>query len=575
MDEVVVTSRSDITSDSFTSSHEIINETELEQQVEVLEVLRKTPGIYVDQTGGPGSQAAIHIRGSEVRHVLVLIDGVKVFDPSNTDRHFNAAFLNLTDVERIEVLKGAQSHLYGADAIGGVINIITQKKTGKHFTEFGASYGAFNSIETSLARAINQTGSLYLNTFYQQSKLISAAAGGKEKDGVQNQGVTVNWGQAIGANLWSSLLIKNQKNEVDTDAAAFVDDASSRSLEQQQIYSWSLEYENTNYQLKSQLAINRHDRESISDFGVYPFFGQNISWEGNLSSELNGHAVTVGVRAEQEQISTKDINKRAIDMFGAHLQYFFKSPEYFANTGLRGDFHQSFGAVGNLGFGFGRHFGKVWTLKSQVASGFKAPSLYQLYAQDLGAPFNCRVGNVLLAPEKSRSLDLGLLYHLKNLEVESTFFYNDISDYIDYQCDKGYQNVTNYHSHGLEMALQSELSHALDVGVSLTVARFERDNNLEVPRRPNIQAQFSLDYDALEHITLSLQHRFVGKRYDYVNSDQYILGEYQLTNLNIYLKRNKRQWQLMVHNLFDQNYQEVAGYNKPGLNTSIRFNSKF
>ena len=576
MNEVVVTSRSEVSSDNFTSSHIILKKKKLEQEQDVLDVLRKTPGIFIDQTGGPGSQAAIHIRGSEVRHVLVLIDGVKIFDPSNTDRHFNAAFLNLTDVKRIEILKGAQSHLYGADAIGGVINIITHKKKSKDGKYFSASVGANNMLDVSLSNSFGLS-TLFINAFIQQSELISAAAGGNEKDEMQSKGVTVNWGQGIGSTWWSSFMLKHQFSENDTDAGAFIDDESAKAITGQQIYSWTLEQEKSNYNFKSQLSLTRHDRENISNYGNYPFYGQNLSWEANLNKKLGRHTFAGGVRLENEEIATKDIEQRSVDMSGIHAQYFYKTNTVFANTGIRADSHQIFGSVGNFGLGVGRHWGKKWTIKSQLASGYKAPSLYQLYAQDLGAPFNCKVGNQNLAPEKSRSLDVGLIRNWTHFKLESTLFYSDINDYIDYQCDAGYKNVTSYHSQGLELALGGELPRDLQVEVSITAAKFERDNGLEVPRRPNLQSQINLEYDLSDEVSFSLQHRIVGKRYDYVLGDELILKEYQLTDLNIKWQSLQKKWQLqfMVKNLFDQYYQEVAGFNRPGLNSSVRFKATF
>ena len=577
MNEVVVSSRSNVTSDNFTSSHIVLDQKKLDSSTEVLGALRKLPGIFIDQTGGPGSQAAIRIRGSEVRHVLVLIDGVKVFDPSNTDRHFNAAFLNLTDVKKIEILKGAQSHLYGADAIGGVINIITHKKIGENVQQVSGSWGANNMIESTLTTSSDEFGTVYLNAFLQQSELISAAAGGQEKDEMLNKGLTVNWGHGIGANWWTSFMVKNQQSDNDTDAGSFIDDENAKVFNQQQIYSWSLEYDKQDHKFKGQIALNRHDRENTSDYGRYPFFGQNISWEGNYSYQTGRQTFALGMRLEQEQISTKDIDFESVDMSGIHGQYFYHSEHLFANAGFRGDFHQTFGSIGNVGVGVGRHWGKNWTLKSQYATGYKAPSLYQLYAQDLGAPFNCKVGNDSLAPEKSKSIDVGLIRRWDKLELETTLFYNDIYDYIDYQCDIGYQNVTNYHSQGLEVAINREFSPDLQLGVSLIAAKFERDSNLEVPRRPDFQTQFILDYKISDELSFSLQHRYVGKRFDYVLGDEYRLGEYHLTDLNIDLKKQKSSWswQLMLQNLFDHKYQEVAGYNRPGFNATLRFKTIF
>ena len=115
LDPIIVTSKTESTSSNFTTSHSLLTQEDLDQKMtgNVIESLRSLPGVFINQTGGPGSQASLYLRGSEVRHVLVLIDGVKVNDPSNPDKQFNAANLTNLDIERVEVIKGAQTVLYG------------------------------------------------------------------------------------------------------------------------------------------------------------------------------------------------------------------------------------------------------------------------------------------------------------------------------------------------------------------------------------------------------------------------------------------------------------------------------
>jgi vitamin B12 transporter len=563
MDEIVVSSKAEISSDNFTASHVMLDEEEFKNDPQVLDSLRKVPGVFVDQTGGPGSQASIRIRGSEVRHVLVLIDGVKVFDPSNTDRHFNAAYLNLTDVKKIEVLKGAQGHLYGADAIGGVINIITHKGLEKKQQKFTVEAGGTNGLSVALGESLKD-GAIYFNGFANESRLISAAANGDELDGVKNQGVNLSWSKALGTRWWSTLGLKYIASEAETDSAAFTDDDTATAEKLQQLYNWQLEYENRLLKFTNQLSINRHDRINNSSYGEYAFYGQNITEEMNLSIESGEDKFVLGLRLDQEQVKSKGIDDEMVNMQGLYLQHFYNGESYFSNIGVRADNHEIFGSVGTAGLGVGKHWSNGWTTKTQLSNGFKSPSLYQLYAPALGAPFNCNVGNLDLAPEKSGSVDFILEKTWNKNKFEATIFYNDIEDYIDYDCNTGYQNASHYYSRGIELVQSFEIDTKHNLQLSVISSKFYRNQNLKVPRRPEFQAEIEYDYGFNDRLSFNVHWRVVGKRFDYINQKLYELHPYQILDFGINYLHGSKEWSLVAKNLFDQSYEEARGYNTLG-----------
>src|SRR4030043_196166 len=152
LEEVVVTAtRVETPIEEIASSITIISSKEIErkQKTTVLEALRNIPGLDVVQTGGAGSQTSIFLRGANSEHTLVMIDGVEVNDPISPGRSYNFANLTVDNIERIEIIRGPHSTLYGSDAIGGVINIITKKGAGepKVWTSFEAgSYATFKEV---------------------------------------------------------------------------------------------------------------------------------------------------------------------------------------------------------------------------------------------------------------------------------------------------------------------------------------------------------------------------------------------------------------------------------------------
>ncbi len=147
LDKIVVGSKRDMTSEEIITGVDALEGFDEKPQGKVLDELTSLPGVSITQSGAPGQQSAIFIRGSEARHVLVIVDGVRMNDPSNTEKFFNASLLNLSDVEKIEVLKGSQTLLYGSEAIGGVINIVTKKGAGRNWVSASSGFCQGLSID--------------------------------------------------------------------------------------------------------------------------------------------------------------------------------------------------------------------------------------------------------------------------------------------------------------------------------------------------------------------------------------------------------------------------------------------
>ncbi len=156
IDSIFVTSKQSIPQKSETSSTFTITKDDIERnpKANLLELLSQVPGIDISTTGIQGGESSIFIRGAEARHTLILIDGVRSFDPTSIGRTFNASILDLVNIERIEILKGNQSVLYGSDAIGGVINIIT--KLGSQNKLIKLSTGNFNQVSAGFGTDYNK-----------------------------------------------------------------------------------------------------------------------------------------------------------------------------------------------------------------------------------------------------------------------------------------------------------------------------------------------------------------------------------------------------------------------------------
>lgn len=564
LEQIVISSQSDSTSRYITSSTQIVENEKVQKENLVIDVLRNTAGVHINQSGAMGSLSSIHIRGSEFRHVVVLIDGIRIYDPSSTDRIVDLSFLNTEDIEKVEILKGAQGILYGADAIGGVINIITKKKIGVSKKQLTFGSGAINKIAANFSKSESKN-TIYFNTQLEQSKFISSAKGGEEKDGYSSKSATLNWTNILDDSWGSTILLKYLESEADTDAGAFIDDSSSRSFRQQKILGWILSHEGELFQFENQLSLNTHNRKSISSYGEYPFQGENFTQQAKLTFLDGENKYLIGLRFDNESMKAKDTSNLSNSLIGFYGQTLLKSKHLFTNFGLRSDFHEQLGNVTSFSFGVGKELSSNWVLKSDFATGFKPPSLYQLYANDITAMMNCKVGNLNLRPEASESAQLSLSNHSFELAIFST----RVKDFIDYDCNKGYSNIRNFQSSGIELGYFNNITKHLSISTSALFAKYIRDGNLEVARRPSYEGKISLNYKLSDQFNLSLDQRVISKRYDYIANTEYVLAPYNLSDISLIYKKQSYEINMKLNNIFNESYEEAAGFNRPGFNGQL------
>ncbi len=199
--EIIVTAtKTEIYPGEVGSSTTVVTADEIKKSGKrtVAEVLRDLPSVAIMQTGALGGQVSIYLRGAKPGQTLVMIDGVEVNDPMSTDRSFDFAHLTTDNIERIEVVRGPQSTLYGSDAMAGVINIITKKGKGRPMVVASFEGGSHNTFRENLSSSGSIDKFNYsLSVSRLDSDNISSAAGGSEKDPYQNTGVFSKIGYKI------------------------------------------------------------------------------------------------------------------------------------------------------------------------------------------------------------------------------------------------------------------------------------------------------------------------------------------------------------------------------------------
>jgi|WetSurMetagenome_2_1015567.scaffolds.fasta_scaffold19881_3 vitamin B12 transporter len=577
----------------------------------VFDILKNETGVSFTRQGGNGTLSNLYIRGANSSHTLVLIDGVEVNLTNDPSGVYDFSALPTDNIDRIEILRGPQSTLYGSDALAGVINIITKKGNGSPKFSLLTEGGSYNTYKGMLGLkgsiqkfnysvAASRTGS---NGF----SIASDKYGNSENDGYTFNNVTSILGYNINANAELNLYTRFVKSKSDNDqfGGMFGDDPTY--LTKQEEFSirgeGKLKLLDGVWNQKIGLSFLRNVRKNSYDTSSvsinYPFYVNDYSWahyDGrkykidwqNDFQLSNSNLITAGMEFEIEESAseyyalnytpdpfspdiTSVIPLNDAHIFGLFIQDQVKFDEgFFVTFGLRLDDHNKFGS--QFTYRIAPAF-MLWEtntkLKATIGTGFKAPSLFYLY--------DPAYGNENLNPEKSFGWDFGIEQFLftQNLSVGSTFFYNKFSDMFgfDYVTLKTI-NINQAVTKGAEFFLNAKPVDGLDLKINytLTEARDISPNSAnfdtKLLRRPESKVGFYAGYSFVPKANVNAEVIWVGTREDIDFSiyQRTELKGYVLLNLaSHYDVFNFLRLNVRVENILDTDYEEVFGYGTAGL----------
>ena len=587
--EVVVSaSRVPLQAKAVGSSVTVITAEEIERkQVRVVsDLLREVPGVAVHRSGTVGTLTAVRMRGSEHGHTLVIIDGVKVNDPSNIGATFDFADLLAADVERIEILRGPQSGVYGSDAIGGVINIITRKGRGPMTANVSAEGGSFGTGNVSAGIRGGGNGHHFsLSGTALRTSGISIASG-NEKDGYRNQTYNARLGVQPVKDLEIELLGRYVKANVETDNVPT--DNNDETGSDHAVGRTRLKYSLFNGDWKHALGVAMHRKRKtvVSRWGTNEYDGRKmrLDYETNVFFETSAvaeaaHAVTfVTEREKDSQISGGAASNVTNHGYSAEYQLGL-GDRLFLSGSLRRDDNERFKDTTTYRATAAYVLDESGTrFHGSYGTGVKNPTLSQLF-QQFG-----RVGpNPDVEPEESKGWDIGVEQNLLEgrLTVDMTYFnnrptnliyWNDAGTPYDWQNpetgdDDFYDNLGGTSTiRGLELTVKAKPAEAVDLSVQYTYTDAKDPNGKRLPRRAKHLASVNLGYNFLNgngvvDVGIDYNSKQLNRTTDPVIVDDFVLvniaSAYKLT----------RQIELFgrVDNLFDKNYEEVPGYRATGI----------
>lgn len=565
---------------------------ETRQSTAVVDLLRTVPGVTFTRNGGIGTSTSVNIRGADSDQTVALIDGVKLNDPSSPGSGFNFGNLLTGNISRIEVVRGSQSVLWGSQAIGGVINIITREPTEDLTFNANAEYGwrdtgqVIGNVSGKFGPVSASVGAGYLRS--DSFSAFNEARGAAERDGYENYGANAKFNIAISEAVSFDLRgwYSNGTTGIDGFPAplfAFGDTNETAQTEEFVGYA-GLNAALFDGRFRNRFAYAYTDtaRENLDLSGAAPFQtfdakgkNQRLEYQGNFEI-ADGYGLTIGAETERSSFRTVSFGGPA-SIADARLDSFYGQLSATPATGLtlsagaRYDESKTFGGKTVLAANgvYSPNDGAT-TIRASYGEGFKVPSLFQLFSN---------FGNTKLKPESSKGWDAGVTQKFLDgaIEVGATWFHRDTSNQIVFiSCplprtgictnrpSGTYDNVARTRAQGLEFGLKLKPVEALTVQANYSwIDAKNQANGLTLARRPSQSVNASIDYIWAFGLETGATATVVGDSFDNAPNtrrlDGYLLvdlrASYPLTKgVSLYGR---------IENLLDEQYETIFRYGTP------------
>ena len=566
------------------------------------DALAAVPGLVVEQSGGPGTVASVFIRGTNANHTLVLIDGVDVSNPASPDGSFDFSQVQISDVARIEVLRGPQSGLYGSQAIGGVILIETKKGEGPpHLTGTveGGSFGTFNQTGGFSGSSDKVNYAFNVQHFHSNDTPVTPLdllppGVPRHDDLYDNVTVSTRLGADLSPMFGTSLIARYTDSMLNfqgaDDLTALPAAQQSEQFEQQFYTRGDTRITLLDGAFDNHIGIaytDDHQREldptapEIGENPVTVTIGQRVAedWKGKYVLAPD-EKLLFGFDAEQDSIINSPISASNGDQ-GGFIEWQGRiAGQLFGQASVRYDHNDQFGSAVTW------HVAPSYTLpgwgtqlKASAGTGFKAPTLNQLF---VSLPAFNFFANPHLQPERSLGFDVGFEQPVWNnrLRFGATYFYNDIHDLIDDNATfTTLINIGHATTQGAETFVTYAVTPTLDLRADYTYTlAMDDDTGTELERRPKHKASLTASWRPIARLTLAATAIYVGTREDvnFSGTAPTLADPYYLINLSAsYQVTPSVAVFARINNLLNEHYEDIVGFLRPGLGVFAGVNVAF
>jgi vitamin B12 transporter len=569
------------------------------------ELLQRQPGIEISNLGGAGKVSTLSLRGTSSTHSIILIDGMRV--GAATSGFSAIEHIPLSQIEKIEILRGPASSLYGQDAIGGVIQIFTKKGVDGFKPYVGLGYGSYNTsnFQSGIRGGNNQTtysiNFAAINTdgfsaFIPNSNKGEANTANLDKDGYKNYSFSSSLNHKINQDFEIDFqyFLSKGKSKFDNqfaDFSPYVPFVDYKNETKQESYGLNLKGQiNKAWQssIKIGQSIDKYlDKQKWNpNIGAIdlnppdaPFYGcggscgaqdstlvdlykttQNqFAWQNNI--DLPRGSLTLIYDFLEQKIKTTDLyEKTKRTNHGVMVGYTLIEDKHNFQSNLRKDFNTAYDntVTGNIGYAYS--INSKWTIASSYGTAFVSPSFNYLYS--LADKY--ALGNPNLKPEKSNNIEASIRYKDNSGSISLTMFQNKIDDFIIYS-NPTYitgsrtttQNLNKAEIQGLTISGDQFLGHFQIKGSLTSQSAKNEDTDKYLPRRASLMGNINLNY-YIGNWNIGIEETFSDKRFD-DKENMVNLSGYALTNIVTDYKVNDRlKLNLRLNNVFDKDYSLAA-----------------
>jgi len=570
---VVTATRTAVPVSQVVADVTVINREEIERQAsgQVVELLSRTAGFQVARRGGAAAAGQCAPRWGETRHIAVLVDGVRL-DTQNASGGASWQMLNLAQIERIEIVRGPVSALYGSDAISGVVQIFTKKGQGPASLDLGVSAGewGFFKADAGLSGAAGPFD-YAVSASSERSGGFSArnnAAPGTrmaDRDGYITEGGRLRLGfTPVAAHRIEAVASQQHSLSRYDSTVASRDDYGLRDLQDLKL-QWNAQWlESWSSQVAVAQSADRYATPRASNYLTQTYV-DTVSWLNEF--KWGAHAVTAVLERREDTLKNNDIvssgtpseGERSDDGLG--LGYAWRAHGTVVQLNGRTDWDSEFGAHSTGAIAIGQDSAKHWNVHGSWGTGYRAPTLYQRFS---------RYGNPALQPETSRNGEVGVRYQQAGAALGLTVYDNWVTNLINSPANTGqscgpttpngcYTSTGRAHlkgatvSGGVTMG-PVRLSGSMDFG-----SYKNAQNDTELARRARRQASLRLDTDVKDW-TLGAQVLALSQRFDKANNVN-VFGGYTVLNVDA-LYRVNAQWRVLarIDNVGDKKYENAQTY---------------
>lgn len=563
----------------------VIDRADIEQNAgkDLAQLLDEQVGIIINGAqSNPGKDKGLYLRGASSTYTLLLVDGIPVSDPSGVGGAIDLRLFALDQVERIEVLKGSQSTLYGTDAIAGVINIITRKKSpapiALNAAVAGGSYGAFQAgggLSGTLGKALNYFADYRRN---QSDGISEATVPGGDADGFVQHAAQVRVNIPLGKALQIAPFFQYTDYKSDTDADAFTDGAGTYTSRLMHPGAQA-QVQFGHFQATAAYGFTGSERAFNTEFGVFNYKGLFHQTDVFATYGFGKYYQLLGgINGQQFKVET-DGDDADYKLWSPYLTLMLRNWHGLSmELGYRLNLHAVYGNNSTYSIAPAYRLNDRHKVFASYTTGFKAPTLDQLYGI-FGA-------NPHLKPEQSSTWEVAWASQWLDdrLQTQVTYFQRSIEDIILFFFFNGYTNAGKQNDHGAELELKWQLSpqwtiqgqYAYLDGEITSLTDLAKDTTFyNLIRRPKHRVGLGLQYHPMHPWSLQLHAQYNAQRDDYFYNpanfytlETVKLSPYWLVNFRTDYQLFEDRLRLFVElrNITDADFTEIYGYNTLGFN---------